>query len=355
MSRTGLYVWKPGAAPKRIVVSDDVFLGCQGLGAQLICAREGATAPRYLDLINVDTGQNQILFDPNPEFRALRLGKVERLHWSNRFGVPTFGDLVLPVDYQAGKTYPLIVVGYESRGFLRGGTGDEYPIQVFANQGFAVLSFERPLDYGYVKGAKTPLEVELINRKDWTDRRSVLSSLESGVRQVIKSGVADPKRIGLTGFSDGAAGAQFAMVNSHMFAAVALSTCCEDVTDVRTLLGPAYASMYSQVGYPLLTAPKPGFWRDYSIVRNAARIKTPLLLQLADSEYLYALEAYTALKEQGDLVDLYVFPGEFHVKWQPAHRLAVYDRNLAWLSARLKPAADALPASARSSSPSVTP
>src|SRR3546814_10333253 len=27
---------------------------------------------------------------------------------------------------------------------------------------------------------------------------------------------------------------------------------------------------------------------------------------------------------------MYVFPGELHNKWQPAHRLAVYTRNIDW-------------------------
>src|SRR3546814_3190327 len=34
--------------------------------------------------------------------------------------------------------------------------------------------------------------------------------------------------------------------------------------------------------------------------------------------------------------DLFVFPNEEHVKWQPTHRLAVYRRNLAWFDFWLK-------------------
>src|SRR3546814_7717574 len=56
----------------------------------------------------------------------------------------TFVDLVYPVNYDRRKKYPLIVVQYISRGFLRGGVGDEFPIQVFANRGYAVLSIQRP-------------------------------------------------------------------------------------------------------------------------------------------------------------------------------------------------------------------
>jgi len=56
----------------------------------------------------------------------------------------------------------------------------------------------------------------------------------------------------------------------------------------------------------------------------------PLLMQAPDDEYQAGLESFTALREAGKPVDLFVFPDEHHVKWQPAHRLAVYRRNLAW-------------------------
>ena len=43
-----------------------------------------------------------------------------------------------------------------------------------------------------------------------------------------------------------------------------------------------------------------------------------------------ALESYTACREAGAPIDMFVFPGEYHNKWQPAHRLAVYRRSLDW-------------------------
>ncbi|MEJ1962441.1 MAG: prolyl oligopeptidase family serine peptidase [Gammaproteobacteria bacterium] len=106
-----------------------------------------------------------------------------------------------------------------------------------AARGYAVLSFERPLDYGVVKGARSIPELEHMNRVNWADRRSVLSSLEGGVRLIQSRGVVDSRRVGLTGFSDGAATAQFAMLNSELFAAVAISNCCDDAVGNMTLLG----------------------------------------------------------------------------------------------------------------------
>src|SRR3546814_4728512 len=51
---------------------------------------------------------------------------------------------------------------------------------------------------------------------------------------------------------------------------------------------------------------------------------------MADEELRMALEAFTALREVGRPADLYVFPDEHHIKWQPAHRLAAYRRGIDW-------------------------
>jgi hypothetical protein len=47
-------------------------------------------------------------------------------------------------------------------------------------------------------------------------------------------------------------------------------------------------------------------------------------------EYRLGLEAVSALQLAGAPVDMYVFADEHHLKWHPAHRLAIYERDLAW-------------------------
>src|SRR3546814_13560309 len=46
--------------------------------------------------------------------------------------------------------------------------------------------------------------------------------------------------------------------------------------------------------------------------------------------------SHTALRQSGMPSDLVVFPDEDHIKSQPAHRLAVYRRNLDWFGFWLK-------------------
>jgi dipeptidyl aminopeptidase/acylaminoacyl peptidase len=328
----GLYrLARDGAAPRRVLATQDMIQGCVPAASKLLCLRENATTPRRLVSIDARSGVSELLFDPNPEFAAIRLGEVRRLTWKNRIGLEAWGDLALPPGYRPGMKLPLVVVQYHSDGFLRGGTGDEYPIHLFAARGYAVLSFERPATYAsIVPSIRTFEDAHAVNAKDWAERRSVLSAVETGVRQVIGTGIADPGRIGITGMSDGSTTVRFALNNSDLFSAAAVSTCCMDPHTVMTYGGIAWAQELQREGYPRATQPASEFWRPFSASVNAERLRVPTLMQLSDSEALLGLEAFTALRDFGQPVELYVFPDERHYKWQPVHRRAIYERAIDW-------------------------
>lgn len=344
----GLYRWIPGTTePRRVLLTDDVLLGCTPTGSSLLCTSENAVTPRRLVSVDPGSGRVRPVYDPNPEFGAIRLGKVERLRWRNDLGLEAWGDLVLPPGYRPGTKLPMIVVQYHSDGFLRGGTGDEYPIHAFAARGFAVLSVERPAFFAEARpGIRSYDDVNAANGKDWAERRSLLSSLVTGVNMVIARGIADPARIGITGLSDGASTARFALINTRMFAAASISTCCVEPRSVMTYGGIAYADAMRAMGYPPASQDAPDFWRPYSMALNARATDRPLLMQLADEEYLLGLETFTALREAGRPAEMYVFPGEHHIKWQPAHRRAIYERNLDWFQFWLQSHVDPDPAKA---------
>lgn len=327
---TAIYEWNPASGSvRRLYVTDDVLASCEPSGEDLLCLRESSLVPRRLEQLDPVTGARRLLFDPNPEFSRLTLGQVRRLHWRNSFGLEAIGDLLLPVGYHPGKRYPMVVVQYQTRGFLRGGTGDEYPIQAFANRGYAVLSVQRPINVAIARGAKTFHEGDRLNLLGFADDRSTFSSVETGVRMAIAQGIADPHRLGITGLSNGATTVVWALLHSSLFSAAAMSSCCFDTT-LAMRVGPATAKEYREDGYPGMLERNSPFWRDLSLSTNARRIRTPILLQLADFEYINALESYTALREAGAPIDMFVFPGEHHNKSQPAHRLAVYRRSLDW-------------------------
>lgn len=336
-SKLALYRWTPGSGkpPERLFATTDMLASCQPVNGKLLCLHESAESPASLKFVGMD-GSMATVIDLNPQFRQLALGKAERLQWRNAYGIETFGDLVLPPGYDGKKRLPLVIVQYDSRGFLRGGTGDEYPIQAFAGRGFAVLSFERPRFVGMGRPAKDGDELYRHNLEGWADLRSVLSSLETIVDELTTRGLIDPKRVGISGLSDGTRNTQYALANSNRFAAASVSSSFEEPGTFLPLAGPAGARSYIASGYPTMGAGD-DFWNCYSLVRNAPRLKVPVLMQMSDDEYLGALEPLAAFQANGVPSALYVFPAEHHIKWQPAHRLAVYYRNIAWFEHWLHP------------------
>lgn len=342
---TVLHRWVPGVRRLATLLSTtDSLTGCIQSEAELICGRENAATPRRIVAIDPRTGRDRLIYDPNPEFSRLRLGTVQRLRWTNDRGLPAWGDLVLPPGYDGKTKLPLIVVNYFSSGFLRGGTGDEYPIFVFAAKGFAVLSFERPPTVATMVPGLASWDDDLrALQHNWAERRSVHSALMTGIDKAIATGAIDPSRLGITGLSDGASIVEFALVNTRRFAAAAMSTCCDDRATSLVLGGEAWGDQNHRTGYPLSVDDDRDYWKPISLSLNARLIDTPILFQLADREAGLALQSYGALREAGKPVEMRIYPGEYHNKVQPLHRLAIYDRNIDWFDFWLRGYEDPAP------------
>jgi dipeptidyl aminopeptidase/acylaminoacyl peptidase len=329
-SLTGVYIWEPGSPQaRRVFQTKGLLFDCVASRQDSVCVMEDSTQPRRIVRFENKFQQAKLVYDPNPGFSRLAKGRVERLNWRNAFGLEIFGDLIYPTSYRRGKPYPLVVAQYTSRGFLRGGTGDELPIQALANRGFAILSVQRPSPLALAVGASDAYDVDRIILKDFRDRRSVLSAVEIGIESLVQRGLVDRDRVGIAGLSDGSSTVQFAALNSDSFAAASVSGCCWEPNQ-EVYLGQAIGAHFARSGWPKLLDSDNALWSQLSLSRRAAEVRFPILMQMADEEYLMALQSFTALREAGKPVDLFVYPGEHHFKWQASHRQAVYDRNIAW-------------------------
>lgn len=331
---TVLYRWPFGAkGPERLLSTRDNIVGCAMSVRGLTCGLETPIRPRRLVAIDPRTGRVTPIFDPNPEFAKLRMGEVIHLEWENAAGYQSFGKLVLPPGLKPGEKAPLVVVQYESRGFLRGGTGDEYPIHALAARGIAVLSTHGPRGV-----SQADPKIDRSDRasrwgaayRDWNEYRNVHASLEAGLAAALATGRIDPDRIGISGFSAGAATVHWAMLHSTIFKAAAVSGCCEDEFSLNAS-GLYVGETLRAAGWP---NPENGaaYFREMSLPQNVERLNIPYLMQLADSELPTAMATITTLKAHDKPIEAYIYPDEFHRKWQPRHRAIVYERNLDWFS-----------------------
>ncbi len=330
-SQSGVLAWSADTAtPRQVIETEDALVGCAKPGREIICAREAATKPRRLVAINPRTGKDRLIFDPNPDFARLRLGSVQRFHLRNAYGAESHADLVLPPGHRKGERHPLVIVQYISDGFLRGGLGDEVPIQALASRGFAVLSFSRPDFVQTALKAPSELEMRQANRKDWADRRNVHSSLELAIARAIATGTVDADRIGISGFSDGSSTTQWALIHDPHFKAASFGGCCEDMQAYPLTGGPAFERFGREMGYRYFEPDAAEFWKPMSLVLNADRVHTPILIQTGDTEYETGLDVISAWRRHGNPIELYVLDQEGHFKVQPAHRLAMYERSVEW-------------------------
>jgi len=328
--QTALIRWNyADLAPTLVTLTNDVLTGCSPAGSEFICVREGVAQPGRLVAINMFSGTQRLLYAPNPEAEVADFGSVERFQISLKTGAETWADLVLPPDHEPGDKHPLVVVQYRSSGFLRGGTGDEVPIHPLAARGFAVLSFNRP-DLPSVYLVTNDAEFRTLNDDNWADRKNILAGLELAVQRAIETGAVDERRMGISGFSDGNGTVQFALINSDLFRAASIGSCCEDLYSYVLAAGPRFTDYLRAQRYPYFERGIEEFMKPISLILNVDKIDVPILIQSSDSEYEGGLDVFEVYSHWNKPIEMYVFENETHVKWQPSHREAMYKRSVEW-------------------------
>lgn len=335
-SRLGLYGWSPSTGGLRRILRTDGWLSdCTPAGDRLICLYETWTQPRKIASVSLEDGSIKTIFDPNPEFARLRFPKIEKLEWEDAYGNPTFGHLVYPITYEPQHDYPLVIVTYRSRGFLRGGTGDEFPIYPLSAEGFFVMSHDMPTDHARLaKASNTAIKMDKVRYR----RKTTLSAQEIIIEKLAGAGLIDKTRVAITGLSDGAAQVSYALTHSDIHLAAAIATYIGSFSSSLYYMdNEHYRALwrYTQFNGLLPDNPDSGL-KETSIGLNAARITTPLLINTSDAEMRASVENFIRLEEANKPVEMYVYPGEHHMKWRPNHRLAVYQRNIQWLKFWLK-------------------
>jgi len=291
----------------------------------LACTLETPDSPAEAAVISMHGGRLQVLTDANPEYNRLIRSAAKKYEWTNRYGDSAFGYLFLPVNYVKGTRYPLIITTYRAWGFMRGGVGDEYPVQVLAANGFAVFVWERTRNYEPATGHSQEFESTL---KDW---QSPVASLQQITESLDNAGIIDNSKIGITGLSWGAGLALYAISHVHLFSAASVSN--PGVTDPMFYYigGTVWREQFARWGLPgLPTGPSADKWRKWSTALNSDQITAPLLIQASNMEYFASLQLVTTLKMMNKPVELIIYPGESHIKKEPVHKLELYTRNVDW-------------------------
>ncbi len=331
---TALYSWSLRANAVRLLRrNDEALFDCDDAATTLICLQEEPTQPRRLVALSLASGELTPLYDPNPQWPQFDTTRVDTLDVHDAYGNEGFAHLVWPRGYQPGQLYPMVIVQYRSRGFLRGGVGYEYPIHALAGRGYFVLSVDRTENLE-LEAQLPAAELQARTELDGSELRMKQSQLEALLRQIGDRQIVDRARIAITGFSDGAETAYTMLTRTNLIAVAVVSNPPVDPSGYA-LASERFRRTLRDVG---ATAPWDdsstawtAWWRENSNFYQAERIRAPLLMNLSDNEALTAFPLAVRLGELGRPVQIYIYPGEYHVKWRPQHQLALQSRTLDWL------------------------
>mgnify|MGYP002630670284 CR=1 FL=1 len=298
-----------------------------------IFTKEAANDSPDLFVSGPDLSKAKQISKTNAFQKKFRWGRSELIDFKNEHGVELQGSLRYPANYKAGKKYPMIVYIYEKRSqdLHRYNVPTEkhpYNPAVFSAEGYFV--FQPDIVY-------RPQEPGI----------SALECVVPAVREVIRTGMIDEKKIGLVGHSWGAYQTAFIVTRSDLFAAgvagAPLTNMMSMSVSVYWNSGQTNAAIFTQSQGRM---DKP-FWRDVdTYVRNSPihgldTLNTPLLIAFGDKDgavdWGQGVQMYNAARWAGkDNMVMLVYPGENHGLRKPENMVDYHYRVREWFDTHVK-------------------
>jgi dipeptidyl aminopeptidase/acylaminoacyl peptidase len=303
---------------------------------RIVYAAEDVRHPQDLWVTDRDLTRSSQLTQLNPKISSVPMGTLRIVEWTGDDGLPYTGALVLPVGYEAGKRYPLVIHIYPIKVVLHANRfgaslfgNEHFNLQLFATRGYAAM---------YVGATLRPANREPM--------KSVANAVLPGIDRVIATGIADPQRLGVFGQSAGAYSTLALIVQSTRFKAAIAQA---GAGNLMSLYGDLRDTGYSHgVAVNENTFRMPDHpWKDREPhIRNSPwffldRVETPLLLIHGTDDAAAIVnqsnEIFLGLRRLGKTAEYARYVGEGHSLSSLPNRIDAGERVLGWFERYLKP------------------
>ncbi|HMJ69270.1 MAG TPA: S9 family peptidase [Cyclobacteriaceae bacterium] len=269
------------------------------------------------------------LSDANKDFPKIAMGKTEVITWKSKDGKQIEGLLTYPVNYKSGRKYPLIlnIHGGPAGVFVQNYTaaGSVYPLQTFAQQGYAVLRPNPRGSSGYGK------EFRYGNVNDWGF--GDYDDDQTGVDKVIEMGVAHPDSLVICGWSYGGYMTSFTVTKTDRFKAASLGA---PLTNLMTFNGtadiPGFLPSYFEGQY----WERMEIYQKHSAMFNIKNVKTPSQVIHGERDIRVppsqGFEYYSAMKRLGVPSEMITYPRTPHGPQEPKFIQDIGERVVGWFN-----------------------
>ena len=264
----------------------------------------------------------------------VQLGETRDIQFKSRDGTEVHGMVTKPPGYVAGKKYPMILIIHGGPNGQDDHSADfgsyQFHRQQFAAFGYVVLgvnyrgSSGRGLDYGKAIAA------------DWGHKE--VEDLLAGVDAVVASGIVDPARLGIGGWSYGGILTDYTTASDQRFKAafsgagsanqLSMYGVDQYVMQYNAELGPPWRNqaLWLKVSYPFF---------------HADRIHTPTLYMGGTRDFNVPIaggeQMYQALRTLKIPTQLIVYPDQYHGFTRPSFNKDRLERQAAWFGKYLQP------------------
>jgi dipeptidyl aminopeptidase/acylaminoacyl peptidase len=325
-----------GSVERRVEGKLSATALCSGGGHVAVALSTDSTVP---EIYAIEGAKLRKLTSHNDELvRQLALGSVEDIAFPSRDGTKIHGLIVKPANFQAGQTYPTLLWihggpnGQDSHGLVVDTYALSLERQWFAAHGYVVLA----VNYRGSSGRGEAFAHAIA--ADWGNKE--VADLLAAADYAVREKIADPRRLGIGGWSYGGILTDYTIASDPRFKAaisgagsgnqLSMYGSDEYILQYNAELGPPWrnSERWLRVSYPFF---------------HADRIKTPTLFLGGDKDFNVPVgggeQMYAALRTLGVPTQLVVYPGQFHLLRRPSYIKDCIQRYLAWFDRYLAPPA----------------
>lgn len=288
---------------------------------------EDAEHPRDVWILREESGSfaaSQVTH-LHPQAAEIEVGETTVHHWKGADGWEMQGLLIKPVGHQPGQRCPLVMWVH---GGPTGISASRYYAsfgwnQLLAAAGYAVFlpNYRGSTGWG-LEFAES--NIGDMGGKDFQD-------MLLGVDSLIESGIADPHRLGIAGWSYGGFTAAWAVSQTDRFKAAVMGA---GISHWLSFHGKSSLADWDAIHYADSPYEPAGRFQKFSPLSYHENLKTPtLILHGAEDQDVPVEQSYLfyrALKDKRVPTELIVYPREDHAIKERPHLLDMSRRVLAW-------------------------